>query len=580
MIKKSHLIIYALIFIGSYSYAQKGKINKQQEVVMVTGKVLNHEDSTRIMQLYYSGLREKVVQNQTLAIDYFNQVLQIDPSNHSAYYELAQLYFNKGDLKNAQENAQKAVTIKTDNEWYWLLAANIYQQQQEYTLLDYALNELIKISPENLDYKFDQANALFMMGKQEESLTLYNSLEKQVGLTDRVIQGRQRIYLKKGNIEKAAADLEQLIKNNPSDVRYYLFLGDLYYSNNMIPQALTVYQQAKSLDSSNAFTRLAIAQIFDSQKKPNDAFLELKEAFKQPELNIDQKVKLIIKYFDAFPNADAVRYAEELSKILTEVHADDPKSFSLYGDVLFQKGDLKNAETAYEKALSLNKNVYAIWDQLLRIQLSLNEPDDLIKKGEEALSYFPNQPSLYFYTALGYLQNKKHQNAIDYLNNTLNFDIESNSLKAQIYSSLGDAYQELKKYKESETAYVKALELEPDNTYTLNNYAYYLSLRNEDLDKAAQMSLKSNQLEPNNASFEDTYAWVLFKKKNYKEAKVWIEKAIKNNDKSAAQFDHYGDILIKLGETEDAISNWKKALSLEGDHALIERKINEKKYIE
>lgn len=580
MIKKSQLIIYVLILVGSYSYAQKGKINKQQEVVMVTGKVLNHDDSLRITQLYYSGLREKVVQNQTLAIDYFNQILQIDPYNHSAYYELAQIYFKKGDLKNAQENAQKAVTIKTDNEWYWLLTANIYQQEQDYTLLDYTLDELIKIAPDKLDYKFDKANALFMIGKQDESLALYNSLEKQIGLTDRVIQGRQRIYLKKGNIEKAVADLEQLIKNNPSDVRYYLFLGDLYYSNNMIADALSVYQKAKALDITNPFTSLAIAQIFDSQKRPNDAFLELKEAFKQPELNIDQKVKLIIKYFDAFPNSDAVRYAEELSKILTEVHTDDPKSFSLYGDVLFQKGDLKNAETAYEKALSLNRNVYAIWDQLLRIQLSLNKPDRMIKNGEEALSYFPNQPSLYFYTALGYLQNKKYQNSVDYLNNTLNFDIENTALKAQIYSSLGDAYQGLKKYKESGTAYVKALKLEPDNTYTLNNYAYYLSLRNEDLEKADEMSLKSNKLEPNNASFEDTYAWILFKKKNYKEAKVWMLKAIKNNSKSAAQFDHYGDILIKLGETEDAISNWRKALYIDGDNALIERKINEKKYIE
>lgn len=579
MKKLKSLILPLLTLMSVSSYAQKSKVNKP-EVVIVAGQVLSPEDSLRVTQLYYEGIKEKVVGNTVLAIDYFNQILQADPANYNSCYELAQIYYDKGDLKSAQEFAQKAVTIKTDNEWYWLLLANIYQQQQNYNLLNYALDELIKLSPKKLNYSFDKADALSSLGKSEEALKIYNQLEDEIGLTDKILQGRQSIYLKNGEVDKAIADLNQLIKNNSSDVRYYLYLGDLYYSNNRLDEALNIYVQAKQLDSSNPFTHLAIAQILESKKKPEEAYQEYLAAFQQPDLNIDQKIKIILKYFDAFPDQNAVKYAEQLSKVLTNVHPDSPKAFSIYGDVLYQKDNLKDAKIAYEKALALNKSVYAIWDQLCRINLSLGDSNALIKTGEEALSMFPNQFELYFYTALGYLQINQNETAISYFNNALSYDIENNALKSQIYSSLGDAYQSLKKYKESTDSYDKALNLSPNNTYVLNNYAYYLSLRGESLDKAEKMSAKSNQLAANNAAFEDTYAWVLFKNKKYAEAKIWIEKAILHNDKSATQFDHLGDILFKLGDTKGAIENWEKSIKLDGSKELVKQKINEKKYLE
>ena len=573
------LTFLLLTLISISSFAQMKNANKP-EVVMVAGRVLSSEDSVRVTQLYYEGIKEKVVGNTLLAIDYFNQILQIDPANHNSCYELAQIYFGKGDLIKAQEFAQKAVTVKTDNEWYWLLLANIYQQQQNYNLLNYALDELIKLSPEKLEYSFDKADALLSIDKSEDALKIYNQLEGEIGLTDKILQGRQRIYLKKGEVDKAVADLDQLIKNNPSDVRYYLYLGDLYYSNNRLEEALNIYQKAKQLDISNPFTHLAIAQILESKKRPDDAYQEYLAAFQQPDLNIDQKVKVVLKYFDAFPDQNAIKYAEQLSEVLTNIHPDNPKAFSIYGDVLYQKNNLKDAKIAYEKALALNRNVYAIWDQLCRIELSLGDAKALIKTGEEALSLFPNQYGLYFYTALGYLQNNQEQTAISYLNNALSYDIENKALKSQVYSSLGDAYQSLKKYKESADAYDKALILSPNNTFVLNNYAYYLSLRGESLDKAEKMSAKSNQLEANNASFEDTYAWVLFKNKKYADAKIWIEKAISHNEKSATQFDHLGDILFKLGDIQGAVENWGKSIKLDGSKELVKRKINEKKYLE
>ena len=150
----------------------------------------------------------------------------------------------------------------------------------------------------------------------------------------------------------------------------------------------------------------------------------------------------------------------------------------------------------------------------------------------------------------------------------------------QIYSGLGDSYNALKRFKESDEAYNKALEINPDNSYTLNNYAYYLSLRGANLEKAEEMSKRSIQLDLNNPSSEDTYAWILFKLKRYKDARTWIEKAISHSDKSAVQMEHYGDILFLLGEKGKAFQQWQKARTTGGGSDKLELKINEKRYIE
>lgn len=152
---------------------------------------------------------------------------------------------------------------------------------------------------------------------------------------------------------------------------------------------------------------------------------------------------------------------------------------------------------------------------------------------------------------------------------------------SQSFSSLGDCYHALKDNVNSDGAYDKALSYNADNAFTLNNYAYYLSVRGEQLDKAAAMSKRSNDLQPGNASFEDTYAWILFKQKNYNDAKVWIEKALADDKtNSAVKSEHYGDIMFYLGNIDAALENWKKAKANGDQSPLLDRKINERKYVE
>jgi Tfp pilus assembly protein PilF len=253
----------------------------------------------------------------------------------------------------------------------------------------------------------------------------------------------------------------------------------------------------------------------------------------------------------------------------------------LYGDILLQNDKVAEAKASYQKSLAINDQIYEVREQLVRIALGENDLATVIKDGEDALSFFPNQAEMNYLVGLAWLQKKDAKKALSYLKNAVSLELDDKELLSQSYSALGDCYHELQNNKLSDESYDKSLLNNPDNIYTLNNYAYYLATRGENLVKAAAMAKRAVELKPEMASFEDTYAWVLFKQKKYTEAKTWMEKAmLHNKDKSATQAEHYGDILFNMGNADAALQNWIKAKEYGGKSAVLERKINEKKYSE
>jgi len=549
--------------------------------MLVAAKSLSQIDSVMIRQLFFSGLDEKVTGNFSQAAELFTRVLHFDPSNAAALYELANIRKSANNYTDAQLMLEHAVAISPDNEWYWLSLAECYEKTNNIVKLENVFNQLIRIDPDKPEYYFDKANTYFIEKKYDDALKAYDQLEQLTGLDDDILAGRQKIYLIQGKIDKATAEIQEMINANPTQVRYYLLLGELYNSNGFTDKALKALQDAEKIDPNNGQMHLAMADIYRDKKDYNASFNELKLAFAIPDLDIDLKLKIILAYAPKFPDPDAKASALELSKILITAHPDDAKAYAIYGDMLAQNDNYKDAQIAYRRSIALDSSHYEVHEQLVRIDLTENDIDAAVKDGENALSLFPNQAWMNYLVGIAVLQQKDYNKALGYIKNTVSLAADDKDLLSLTYSSLGDCYHELKNYNSSDTAYEKSLSYNPDNAYSLNNYAYYLSLRGEQLDKAAQMSAHSNELQPNTASFEDTYAWILFKQKKYTDAKIWIEKAILHDKtNSAVQLEHYGDIMFYLGDTNAAVQNWKKARSYGEQSPVLDRKINEKKYIE
>ncbi|AMR30590.1 hypothetical protein A0256_03700 [Mucilaginibacter sp. PAMC 26640] len=547
---------------------------------IVAPKSLSNADSVRIKGMFFSAIREKTIENTKRAADLFSQVLSVDPANDAAMYELANLQKSQQNYLAAAPLLEKAVTIKPNNEWYWMALADSYEKTNDVARLENVFNQLIRINPDKPEYYYDKANVYYQQKRYDEALKLYEKVEVITGPTDELQGARQRIFLRQGKVDNAAEGTEKLIAANPGQVKYYLMLAELYNSNGLNDKAIAVLNRAKKAGVTSGLLHMAMADIYRDTKNYESSFAELKLAFADPDIDIDQKIKIILNYIPQFPDPKAKTSALELSRTLTITHPASDKAYAVYGDMLVQNEKYREARPAYKKSVELNAQSYAVQEQLVRMEMAESDFDAAIKDGEIALSYFPNQAWMNYLVGVAWQQNKNYNKALSYLKNVAGLEQQDKDLLSLTYSAMGDCYHAISNTKNSDDAYEKALTYNPDNAFTLNNYAYYLSLRNERLDIAAAMSKHSNDLQPNTASFEDTYAWILFKQKQYTEAKLWLEKSLQHDNKSAVKMEHYGDILYFTGDVSGAVQNWEKAKKQGGASPVLDRKINEKKYSE
>jgi tetratricopeptide (TPR) repeat protein len=276
-----------------------------------------------------------------------------------------------------------------------------------------------------------------------------------------------------------------------------------------------------------------------------------------------------------------VQQSHTLIEELKKAHPQSGKPWSLEGDFYSREGNTAGARDAFAKAVEYDQDRFPIWSALLQLDAQLNDYPALDQHAQRATELFPTQPEFYLYRGIAASQLKKNDEAIEALVTGRDLVVDNKPLEGQFWTSLGDAYNAAKEFAKSDAAYDKALAINPDDATVLNNYAYYLSERGEQLEKAERMSRKCNDLQPGVATYLDTYAWIFFKQGKFSEARTWQEKAIKEGgDKEAVLIEHYGDILFKLGDATGAVEQWKKAKDLGGASELIGRKITEGKLVE
>jgi tetratricopeptide (TPR) repeat protein len=273
--------------------------------------------------------------------------------------------------------------------------------------------------------------------------------------------------------------------------------------------------------------------------------------------------------------------ALELSEILVNVHPREARSHTIYGDFLYRDKKLKDARDQYAEALKYDKSKFAIWNQVMIIDSELHDTKALEAHSKEAMELFPSQPLPLYFAGAAQIQLKNYKGAIEPLLEAKEYVIDNNPLLTQIFASLGDAYNFLKDYENSDKAFEDALKLDPDNTTIMNNYSYYLSLRKTKLERAEKFAARANELEKTKYNYMDTYGWILFQEGKLDLAKEWIEKALKaGGERNGVILEHYGDILFKLNNPEKALEYWKKAKETGRGSENIDKKIAEKKLYE
>ncbi len=535
-----------------------------------------NRDSNMVKQLFFAGLREKMSENYVVASTNFNKIVGLDPNNHAAYFELANANLRLDKLSEAEQNIKQAIKLNADNLWYWRLLGEVYKRSNKMPELIDVFNQLIRIDPENDAYYFDKANAQFLANQLDDAKKTYDEIQVKFGDSRDLTNARKRFQ---ANGSATESDIVKLLEGNQADVKNYLYAAGLLLQKGNDPEALKVLVKAQQLEPGNFEVNLALADIYRRQKNDEAAFASLKLAFESAEMPLTEKVKIIAALFPKLSQPIVAKNVTELSRLVAEKNPADAKALALYGDVLYQQNNLKEALVQYQAALKLNEQVYVVWEQVINIQTLLGHYDEAIKVGDEALTIYPNQASLYYYMAYAQYKTGKYEPAMSNLKTSLQLDVENKSLQAQIFALQGDIFINQNNFSAAKTAFEKAISLEPDNYLIMNNYAYYLALKNDDLAKAAKYAETAANGMPNNPSIIDTYAFILFKQQKYDLAKIWIEKALQNNsNKNGVYLERYGDILFMKGEKDEAVIQWQKAKEAGNGSEVLIKKINEKKY--
>lgn len=564
------LVVFSSLFVGCKSTVPSVK-NQTSNTVLTEKQRIEFEEQL------IDASKEKMLGNIEAAKRGYQKCISIDLTEATPYYELAQIYAAQSNVPKAYELASKAVSINETNYWYSLLKAKLAIELQK---IDEAIGIYERLSnekPGDIEMRYELAGMYLFKGNTKEGFAELDKIEEEMGVSDQISMLKHQVYLKNGEVEKAANEIKKLIYANPGNMEYYKTLADTYLVNGREKEALAVYEDMERIAPNDPELNFTLASYYRQKGNEEKAKSYIYRAFENPEANIDKKVSVLLDYFDASENNKvAEQEAFELCERLVDTHPEEAKAHAMYADFLYRDKQYNAAVRQYRRTLELDSSRYAIWNQLIIVESELGEYEQLISTCDRALELFPNQPFPYFFAGIASSQLKKNEQAITYLETGVDFALENKALKAQFYASIGDAYHSNKQKEEAYAAYDKSLKIEPSNVYVLNNYSYYLSIDKSQLEKAAEMASLANKIAPNESSFQDTYGWVLFQQGKYQDAKTWIEKAYQNGGKeSGVIVEHLGDVAAMLGNKEEAITYWKRAKELGVESQFIEQKINE-----
>jgi tetratricopeptide (TPR) repeat protein len=519
-------------------------------------------------------------QNLQLALTYFNECKKLDPNSIPLKYELGKTYKLLGANALAIQNAKACAEADVKNEWYQLLLIECYVTVKEFNQAVKLREQLVKNFPGKVEFKEDLAIEYSRVGDFDRSYKIYDELELTYGINEQITLNKCKLLKNQKKFKETEQELLRLSNSNKTEPRYYAYLADFYIEQNKLDEAKLMYDKILKIDPNNPSINLALHDYYSAQGKDDEAFECLKKAFQNPDLEIEYKVDAARYYYsraEKQPESNYYSRGLELSEILIKTHPKDAKGNAIYADFLILAGNIKGASKYYYLAAANETVDFRVWGQLLFADSELRRYDSLEHHSAIAMELFPNQPTTYFFNGVANMQLRNHKKAAQSLKDGLEFVIDNKALMMDFYSNMGDAYFYLKDYPKSDKAFDDALKINADNTYVLNNYAYYLSLRKENLDKAEKLSKKTNELMPNNRNYMDTYGWILYQQKKYKEAEEWLSAAAKIGPPKADILEHYGDVLYKLNKTEEALTQWGLAKQAGGGSETLLTKIRTKK---
>lgn len=577
------LLILALI-VPEFAFGQKKKRGAEDSPQGIR---------LREAEFYFTeGEKFFILEDYAKALVYYQRAADINPDNGTIQYKIAEVLSKsekQEDLVKASVSIEQALKLDGENKYFYLLAASIYNSLGRFDKAAAAYESMMTQIKGTEEYIYELAAVYQYAGQREKAVKAYNRAEALFGVNEVASIQKLKLLLEDGNKTEAMAEGEKLIKAFPDEERYLMAFTEILSKSGMRDQAISYLEGFVNNHPDAGGVKMLLAGFYRDMGMEEKARPFLLSLFDDPDIDLSSKI-IVLGAYNAELNdnktkkvsdPDKEAFAAQLYEKLRAGYPDDPSVHIIGGDLYLSTGKNREARAAYLKAVETGAAVnFEVYENLLFLEVKLEQWDDVIRHAEEALEVYPNQSMIHYFNGFARLRKRNYPEAIASFEQARRLASTNAALSGEISSQLGEAYNAAQEYEKSDKAYEEALAINPNNATVLNNYSYYLALRKENLEKAEKMSATLIKNHPENPTFLDTYAWVLFTREKYKEAKKVIERAISTGKATATHFEHYGDILYKLGDVDGAVRQWEKARGLNANSETLKKKIANRKIYE
>lgn len=549
------------------------------------------DKSRRYDAMFLEAICQREKGNNDAAFDLLRHCVDIDSTRSEAYYYLAQYYGAMKQRETAIMYFKKAADLEPDNDTYQETLANAYINQRNYPEATQVLQRLYDRNADREDVLGMLIQLYEQQGDYDNAIRSLTQLETIEGKSERLSFAKSNLYTQKGDKKAAIAEMKTLSDQYPNDNNYRCLYANTLYINGQKKKAVDIYGKILSEEPDNRNAQLALLAYYSDQKdtlKVNEYIervLTNKNATTEDRIDIMRQV--ITQNEQNGGDSTKVLQLFRRMESLPQTDADVAIMCAAYMNMKKMPND--SISRVLERVLEIVPDHAAARLQLVSYAWQAEDRDRVIALCRDARQYNPDEMAFYYYQGIAYFQKGQLDDALDAFQNGISVITQESDpeIVSDFYAVMGDIYHQKGMEREAFAAYDSCLVWKDDNIGCLNNYAYYLSVKGERLKDAEQMSKRTIVKEPNNATYLDTYAWILFRLHRYDEAKTYIDRTLENDpDSASVLLEHAGDIYYYAGEKEKALEFWQKALDRfdaesqsEEEKKILIRKIKLKKYI-
>lgn len=574
------LLLISLIICALLPTYGKKKEKKRQAVIPKQEQRLNDNDLRRYQYFYLEAIRQEGLGNFTEAFELYRHCLEIDSLASEAHFAISGFYsqINKDTL--ALYHLKKANSLEPENDEFAERLGQYYLSQNKIEEGTRVYERLADIHRDRSEF-LDILTRIYQFKKDyPKMLETLNRLEEAEGESENLTLSKMQVYSSMGDEKGAYEELLRLVKRHPNDLNYKVMMGNWLLANSRKDEALKAYKAVLKEEPGNPQAQMSLMDYYRTTGNSAEADTLLYQILENPETEAQTRISLMRQVVadNEQGGGDSTRILNIFSRILSlpQQTSDMAEMHVAYMNFKHMPND--SILSGLNKVLAINPENIAARLQRLDIMWRDTIDEKVIAECEKAIDYTPEEPVLYYYLGLAKYLNKDDAGALEALRKGAANIKEDTPMEisSRIYMISGDILHSMNLPEEAYAAYDSCLNINPNEISCLNNYAYYLSEENRDLKRAEQMSYKTIKAEPENVSYLDTYAWILYMQKRYEEARIYIDQALKSDSTqtSSVIFEHAGDIYIRLGLKSDASNYWQKAIDSGSDNATeIKKKI-------